>query len=169
VHAAIRSARSARFGATQVLDPGGPAIRPHGRVALGVAHDGSAVVAWSSPHGSYRAGIHSAVRVATAGLRGRFGAQRELAPSGAVGDVAVGADGATIVVWSQLVPEEEERDVIAAVRPRGASAFAAPEAVSPSEHAAMPVAAFDPRTGRPVVAWVARSEQGSTLRVSQRG
>jgi hypothetical protein len=168
VYAAIRSGGSARFAPTQVLDPGGPALRPFGRVALDVGGDGSAVVAWSSPEGGYRIGTHSAVRVATARARGRFGAQRELAPSGAVGDVAFGADGAVIVVWSQLVPEEQERDVIAAVRPAGASRFGAPEAVSPSEHASMPVAAFDPRTGQPLVAWVARSEQVSTLRVAQR-
>jgi hypothetical protein len=168
VYAAIRRAGSARFRTEQVLDPGGPAIRPFGRAALAVADDGSAVVAWSSPQGSYRAGIHRAVRVATAGPRGRFGAQRELAPSGAVGDVAVGAGGAAIVVWSQLVPEDEARDVVAVVRAAGASAFGAPEAVSPSEHAVTPVAAFDPRSGRPVAAWVALNEQGSLLRVAER-
>jgi hypothetical protein len=168
VYAAIRRPGSARFATTQVLDPGGPAIRPFGRAALAVADDGSAVVAWSSPQGSYRAGIHRAVRVATAWPRGRFGAQRELAPSGAVGDVAVGADGAAIVLWSQLVPEDQPRDVVAAVRPAGASDFGAPEAISPSEHAVTPVAAFDPRTGRPMAAWVALSEQSSTLRTAER-
>jgi hypothetical protein len=168
VYAAIRSAGSARFATTQVLDPGGPAIRPFGRAALAVADDGSAVVAWSSPEGSYRAGIHRAVRVATAGPRGRFGPQRELAPSGAVGDVAVGAGGAAIVLWSQLVPEDEPRDVVAAVRASGAGDFGLPEAISPSEHAVTPVAAFDPHTGRPMAAWVALNEQGSTLRVAER-
>ena len=87
VYAAVRRAGASRFRAAQVLDAGGPAIRAEGTVALGVAGDGSSVVAWSSPQGSYRAGIQQSVRVATAGPRGRFGAQREQAPSGA------GADG----------------------------------------------------------------------------
>jgi hypothetical protein len=108
--------------------------------------------------------------LATAGPRGRFGLQRELAPSGAVGDVAVGAGGAVLVVWSQLAPEEEPVDVIAALRPAGASRFGAPEAVSPSERAHDPAAAFDPRTGHFVVAWAATAtgSQGEALRVAER-
>jgi hypothetical protein len=170
VYAAVRSAGSARFGAAQLLDPGGPAIRSPGRVALGLGRDGSAVVAWSSPRGSFAGGISSAVRVASAGPRGRFGLQRELAPSGAVGEVAVGAGGAALVVWSQLAPEEEPVDVIAALRPGGASAFGAPEAVSPSERAHDPSVAFDPRTGHAVVAWAATpaGSQGEVLRVAER-
>jgi hypothetical protein len=168
VYAAVMEPPSSRFGPAQVLDPGGPALRPHGRVAVDVADDGSALVAWSSPQGGYSAGIRSAVRVATAGPRGRFGPQRELAPSGAVGDVAVGRGGAAIVVWSRLFPEEEERDVTAAVRPAGAPDFGAPEAVSPSERTTTAVAAFDPRTEQPAVAWVALGDQGETLRVSER-
>jgi hypothetical protein len=168
VYAAVMEPRSSRFGAAQVLDPGGPALRPHGRVAPGVADDGSALVAWSSPQGGYSAGIRSPVMIATAGPRSRFGPPRELAATGAVGDAAIGPGGAAIVVWSRLFPEEEERDLMAAVRPAGARDFGAPEPVSPSERATTPVAAFNPRTGRPTVAWVALSEQGETLRVSER-
>jgi hypothetical protein len=170
VYAAARSAGSARFGAAQVLDRGGPAIRPNGRVALAVGRDGAAVVAWSSPLGSYSAGPRSAVRVASASPRGRFGAQRELAPSGAVGDVAIGAGGAAIVVWSQVAGEEEPLDVIAALRPAGASDFGTPEAVSPRERASYPAAAFDPKSGQPVVVWSATpaGSQGQVLRVARR-
>jgi hypothetical protein len=169
VYAATRSAGSSRFGAAQALDRGGPAIRPDGRVALAVGRDGAAVVAWSSPLGSY-GGTRSAVRVASAGPRGRFGAQRELAPSGAVGDVAIGAGGAAIVVWSQLAGEQEPLDVIAALRPPGASEFGAPEAASPQERASYPAAAFDPRTGQPVVVWAATpaGNDGQALRMAQR-
>jgi hypothetical protein len=170
VYAAVRSAGSARFSAAQALDRGGPAIRPNGRVALAVGRDGSAVVAWSSPLGSYSAGLRSAVRVATAGPLGRFGAQSELAPSGAVGDVAIGAGGAAIVVWSQVAGEEEPLDVIAAVRPAGASAFATPEPVSPRESASYPAAAFDPRSGQPVVVWTGTpaGSPGQVLRMARR-
>jgi hypothetical protein len=170
VYAAVRSAGSARFGAAQALDRGGPAIRPDGRVALAVGRDGAAVVAWSSPLGSYGAGTRSAVRVASAGPRGRFGAQRELAPSGAVGDVAIGAGGAAIVVWSQLAGEQEPLDVIAALRPAGASDFGASEAVSPRERASYPAAALDPRTGQPVVVWAGTpaGSEGQALRMARR-
>jgi hypothetical protein len=110
------------------------------------------------------------VRVASAGPRGHFGAQRELAPSGAVGDVAIGADGAAIVVWSQLAGEQEPLDVIAALRPAGASAFGSPEAVSPRERASHPAAAFDPRSGQPVVVWAGTpaGSQGQVLRMARR-
>ena len=170
VYASVRSAGAARFATAQALDRGGPAIRPAGTVALAIGRDGSAVVAWSSPLGSYAAGTRSAVRVATAGSRGRFGAQRELAPSGAVGDVAIGADGAAIVVWSQLEGEQEPVQAIAALRPAGASDFGPPEAASPSERASYPAAAFDPRTGQPVVVWSATpaGAQGQVLRVARR-
>jgi hypothetical protein len=170
VYAAVRSAGSARFSAAQALDRGGPAIRPNGRVAFAVGRDGSAVVAWSSPLGSYSAGLRSAVRVATAGPLGRFGAQSELAPSGAVGDVAIGAGGAAIVVWSQVAGEEEPLDSIAAVRPAGASAFATPEPVSPRESASYPAAAFDPRSGQPVVVWTGTpaGSLGQVLRMARR-
>jgi hypothetical protein len=83
VYAAVRPAGASRFSAAQVLDAGGPAIRPEGTVALAVAGDGSAIVAWSSPQGRYPEGIQHIVRVATAGPRGRFATPRELAPSGA--------------------------------------------------------------------------------------
>jgi hypothetical protein len=110
------------------------------------------------------------VRVASAGPRGHFGAQRELAPSGAVGDVAIGARGAGIVVWSQVAGEEEPLDVIAALRPAGASAFGPPEAVSPSERASYPAAAFDPRSGQPVVVWAGTpaGSPGEALRMARR-
>jgi hypothetical protein len=170
VYAAVRAAGSARFGAAQALDRGGPAIRPAGRVALAVGRDGAAVVAWASPLGSYGAGTRSAVRVASAGPRGRFGGQRELAPSGAVGDVAIGADGAAIVVWSQLAGEQTPLNVLAALRPAGASEFGAPEAASPQERASHPAAAFDPRTGQPVVVWAGApaGSPGQVLRMARR-
>jgi hypothetical protein len=166
VYAAVRSAGAARFGVAQALDLGGPAIRPNGRATLAVGPDGSAVIAWSSPRG----GGSSAVRVAAAGPRGRFGAMRELAPNGAVGDVAVGARGAAIVVWSQVAGEEEPLDVIAALRPAGASDFGPPEPASPRERASYPAAAFDPRTGQPVVVWSAMpaGSSGQVLRMARR-
>jgi hypothetical protein len=176
-----------RLGRPQTLGP------QRGLVDLSaaMASNGRAVVAWgsqdvgeeaneayrvyatarrSSPLGSYGAGPRSAVRVASAGPRGHFGAQRELAPSGAVGDVAIGARGAAIVVWSQVAGEEEPLDVIAALRPAGASAFGPPEAVSPSERASYPAAAFDPRSGQPVVVWAGTpaGSPGEALRMARR-
>jgi hypothetical protein len=95
---------------------------------------------------------------------------RELAPNGAVPDVAVGAGGAAIVVWSQVAGEEEPYDVIAALRSAGASDFGPPEPASPRERASHPAAAFDPGTGQPVVVWSATpaGSSGQVLRTARR-
>jgi len=109
------------------------------------------------------------VRVASAAPHGGFGAKAELAPDGAVSDLAIARDGTAIVVWSALA-DEEPRGVVAALRPAGAAAFAASEAVSPVEGSYQAAVAFDPRTNHPVVAWTGTPAGGTSeaLRVAER-
>lgn len=147
------SHRSRRFSATQTLDTGSAIGRPAGRIALAFSPGGKATVAWSAvgPNQTFP------VMVAAAGRGGRFAAPQLLAASGAVGGVAVRADGAAVVAWSRHVGEQQPVGVLASVRGPGATAFGAPEEVSGSERAFLPpIVAIDPLTGRPSMAWGAR-------------
>ena len=68
------------------------------------------------------------------------------------------ADGAAVVVWSLLLGSDEPVQVFGSVRPRGASAFGAPEAIGDRELGFFPpLVAFDPASGRPVAAWGSRT------------
>jgi hypothetical protein len=115
-------------------------------------------------------------------LSGNPGGFRLLARRAVPGSAAIAASDAGVVAaaWTeatngvagrvrQITGEQEPLDVVAALRPAGGSDFGSPEEVSPREGATTPVAAFDPRTGRPSVAWVATNEQGATLRMAERG
>jgi hypothetical protein len=96
------------------------------------------------------------VMAATADPRGRFAPAQALAASGAVGGVAVRADGAAIVTWADSLGDQVTDQAMAAVRPAGAEAFGAPEPIAAPDVAGPPVVAFDPATGRPTAAWPAR-------------
>ena len=58
----------------------------------------------------------------------------------------------------------------AAVRPAGATDFGTPEMVSPRERPTFTSAAFDPRTGQPVVVWAGTpaGANGEALRTARR-
>jgi hypothetical protein len=138
-----------------VLDPGAGIARPPGRIALGVAPDGTATVAWSQVVG--RPVTSYPVRVATSNTSGVFGAAADLAPSGAVHDVEVGPAGTALVVWGMLLDNPDQADqIVAAVRAGGATTFGAAEVVSEPDDPSIAVAAFDPVTGSPAIAWTAR-------------
>lgn len=159
----VRSARLSRggrrFSATQTLDPGSAAARPEGNIALAFTPGGKATVAWSA----VAAGDTFPVMAAAAKRGGRFGAPQRLAPSGAVGDVSVRADGAAVVAWSALLGSQQPVQVFGSVRPAGAEAFGAPEAIGGLEAGfAPPLVAFDPVSGRPTAAWGARPKQPET-------
>jgi hypothetical protein len=152
VRAAVR--RGHEFGAAQVLDPGGtPFASIPDRIALALTDDGRATLVWANAF----AGANP-VKVATTNGGGRFGASTQLAPSGAVGDVAVSATGATLVTWTSfegVFGGDHDTRVMAAVRSGESTAFGPPEAVGPPMPIApqTPRAAFVPRTDTAVVVW----------------
>ena len=158
VRAAIRAPGSATFSRTQLLDPGATVDRVPGRLVLGLAPDGSATVAWSNVVGS-----SNPVRVATTGPRTRFRPAGQVAPNGAVGDVAVSGDGTAVLVWDPFTEfGPEGGQVQAALRPPGAPAFGSAENVSAPEPTELSHggAAFDPATGRAAVVWSRLAEPG---------
>jgi len=159
VRAALRPAGSRGFGYAELLESSeGDDERPAGRVVAAMAPDGTATVAWSSIAGA-RSPHTFPARVATAGPAQGFGPMQTLAPNAAVGDVAMDARSATVVVWATLaIPgvSQVTQQVFASLRGAGAAAFAAPEAVGPAERAELPRAAFEPLSGRPAVVWISR-------------
>jgi hypothetical protein len=171
VRAAQRPAGPRAFRAAQELERSEGIERPAGRVAAALAPDGKATVAWSSITGArFPSGFPA--RVATADSSLRFGAPQTLAPNAAVGDVTSDNRGATLVVWVTLPQagnNQTTSQVFANLRAAGAPAFAAAEQVSPVEHAALPRAAFDPKTRRPAVVWISRtSDTPQQLRFAAR-
>lgn len=165
VHAAALPAGRAAFRDAQLLDPGSGAERPVGRVAIGVAEDGTATVAWSGVVVRRPAGqelqISYPVRSATTDAAGRFGAAGPVAGgNGAVGGLTIDRAGAATVVWTGYRPGSffATTGVLAARRPRGADAFAVETVTDrprdPNE--SPPAAALDARSGRVVVLWGGR-------------
>ncbi|MDX6679517.1 MAG: hypothetical protein QOE31_3569 [Solirubrobacteraceae bacterium] len=159
----VRAARLARggrrFTATQTLDPGAAINRPEGSIALAFTPGGRATIAWSS----VAAASTFPVMVAAAGTGGRFAAAQQLAPSGAVGGLAVRADGAAVVSWSSLIGSQQPIQVFGSVRPAGATTFAAAEAIGvPEVGIGASCVAIDPVSGRAVVAWDSRPKDPTT-------
>jgi len=155
VRAAVRSAgRTALFGRAQLLDPGEARDRPAGRIALAMSTEGRATLAWSNARGRTFP-LTYPVRTASTGRTGGFRPVAQLADNGGVRDVAVAADGSTLVAWSPYDPEEERpTPLYARVRPAGAAAFGAAELVSPPDGSTIGSdVAYSPRTGRPTAVW----------------
>jgi hypothetical protein len=155
VYAATLAPRASRFGAVQTLDPGATVERPFGMVALAAAPDGRVTVAWTAVRGG-GAAISFPVEAAQSDAAGRFAPAQELAPSGAVGSVAIRRDGVAIVTWATVAGIQQTTQAMAAIRPANATAFAAPEAIAGPDVAGPPTVAFDPATGRAIAAWPAR-------------
>ena len=162
VYAASAIGPSHRFATAHVLDPGGAVERPAGRVSLAVANDGSATVGWSSILSTGAGTFAYPALVADADAAGHFTAARQLAPSAALEDLALGPDGLLLAVFSTLPHGnyQQGEQVLAALRPSGAVQFAAPEAVSPVERALEARGAFDPTTGRPTIIWIGQPGAG---------
>ena len=139
-----------------MLDPGAGIARSPGRVAIGVAPNGVATVAWSQAVGTPVSTFP--VRVATSSAAGVFGPSTDLAALGAVQDVAVNSQGTALVVWGgiTLADPQQAVQVMASIRPGGSSSFGAAETVSAADQPSIADAAFDPVTGQPVVVWTAR-------------
>jgi hypothetical protein len=168
VHAALRTnALTGGFSRVQELERSEGIERPAGTVAAAIAPDGTATVAWSGITGTSFPHLYPARVATTGGGKTPFGAPLTLAPSAAVGDVAVDADGTALVVAATLpVPGDNQTSdqVFASLRPAGAAAFAIPELISAPERARLPQAAFNPVTHQPAVVWVS-APQGATQRL----
>lgn len=154
VRAAQLAPTARRFAAAQTLDPGNARRFPEGRLGLAFASDGRATLAWSAV-GAYPT---YPVMAAIARPSHRFAAPQQLAPSGAVGDVDVRADGAAIVVWDTLAGPQEPTQVFAAVKRATAAKFAAAEPVGVPEDARLPRVAFNTITGQPTTSWNGRPD-----------
>jgi hypothetical protein len=162
VRAALRTPRAARFGSAQVIDPGeANGERVAGRMRLAMAADGTAALAWSNARGRVR-DLTQPVRVTVAERDGGFGPFVELAASGAARDVAVRADGAALVTWTDprgrtFAPVSPQ--TFAALRPGPGQPFGPAELIASSSPDSglgrQAAAAYDPRTGRPTVIWTA--------------
>jgi hypothetical protein len=170
VRAALRGAGARRFGRSAVLDPGETRDRVRGHLAAVVARGGAVTLAWTNVRGAT-----FPLRTASAPAHGPFAAATEVVPDGVVGGLAVSAAGSTVLSWSDSRHEELEspppRDVFAALRPAGATAFGPPERVSTPEldDSDPAVPAFDPRSGRPTLGWPAGPDPGSArMRISTR-
>lgn len=156
----IVSAARLRKGAgrffTQTLDHGGAVGRPQGRIAVAIAPDGRATAAWSAI--AVGPGRNSLFPVMTArsDRGGFFAPKRAIAASGAVGDVAVRADGATAIVWARALGPQQTDQAQAALRAARSSTFGPSEEIAAPDMADPPLVAFNPRSGQPIAAWAAR-------------
>jgi hypothetical protein len=156
VRAATLARGAHRFSAAQTLDPGRGINPPVGVVALAVAADGRATAAWSGVRRTSNADVSFPVTTATSDRAGRFARATEIAPFGAVGGLAVRADGAAIVTWARSEGQVLTGQASAAARSAGAPSFGTAEAIADADVASPPTAAFNPVTGSPTVAWAAR-------------
>src|SRR5436190_19850014 len=157
VRAATLPAGARTFRPAQTLYVSQGIDRPAATVALGLTDAGIATVAWSGVSGT-RPSFTYPVLASTSDGAGRFGVPQEVAPNGALGDLALARDGRALLTWARVAGGSYQitDQVFAALRPAGATAFGPPEAVAPPDVASEPHAAFDPVTGRPTVVWSAR-------------
>lgn len=153
LRAATQAPRGERFSTPQLLDRGTNDHRPQGGLKISLDGRGRATLAWSSVRD---AGGFPVFAAAATDVSGRFGAPQQIAPMGAVGGLAVREDGAAIVTYARVVREQVTDQAYAAVRPARSTAFGAPEALGPVDHALPPVVAFKTSGGHPTAAWSAR-------------
>ena len=151
-----RSAGASRFGPVQRVDPGARPVQgfeePHGRPLAALAGDGTAVVAWARA----RDEPTGALRVAIASPDGRFGRPVDLGQAARFGALAVRDDGAVLVGW-----RTRQGRLVATLRRPGATAFERPEPFTSDRGLDVASAAFDPRSGRPLLVWGKREELGT--------
>jgi hypothetical protein len=171
VRAAIRAPRARRFGPTRVMDPGDGIERVPGRLCLAMAPDGSAVLAWSNVRGRYPDWTFPA-RVAIADAGADFGPVTELAANGGVAEAVARGDGAMLVSWTRPYLLNAPPQTHAALRAGPGQSFGPPELIAESSPQIGfdrgVEAAFDPRTGRPSVVWIASGPGADALQLATR-
>ena len=150
---AVRPAGGRSFRAAQTLERMKTAVAYLPRLAPVLALAGTnAYVAWTGHDTAWRA------RVSRTDASGHFSAAQSPSPAGtnvALGGLAALPDGTAAMTWSGLDSENLVKDVVAAVRPAGASAFGAPELVSGAA-LRLPSVALDLTTRQPTVTWAQR-------------
>jgi hypothetical protein len=155
VQAATRSPGQASFGPAENLSQSGQsAAGPQ----VAIAPDGTTTVIWRRSNGS-----NSIVQAATrqAG-QGTFGAVQDLSQAGRsafLHQVATGASGATVVVWSRS--DGTSPVIQAASRAPGEASFGTPETLSQTGQSAGDPQAAIAGDGTTVVTW--RRSNGSNL------
>ena len=173
VRAAIRAPGARRFGQTRVMDPGEGIERVPGRLALAMAPDGSAVLAWSNVRGRFP-DLGYPLRVAVAEAGAGFGPVAQLAANAGAADAIVRSDGAMLVVANTELNSvvQVPRQTLAAVRPGSGGPFGPPELIADSAPSVGAdrgaAAAFDPRTGRAATVWTASSPGSDVLQYAVR-
>lgn len=113
VGAAIRSSGAHPFGRGQTLDAGAANKRSQGTVALTLAPDGTATVAWSSA----QRGADPIRTASTTHGGARFGPIQALGQQGGVAGLATDAPARTVLVWTS------RGTVLAAIRAKPSAPF----------------------------------------------
>jgi hypothetical protein len=147
---AVRDARGHNFHSARRLETFSDRLPQGAGIDVAVAADGAGVVGWTG-----RAGGRFVARAAD--LRGAPQTLSPLDADAVLGGVDVAPGGRAAAVWAPPL-DTPSPQVFAAVRATGAAAFGAPEAVSPAYREVVgPDVAVDPKSGRVLAAWLART------------
>jgi hypothetical protein len=148
---AVRDADGHALHASRTLESFPQRLPQGAAVDVAIADDGSGAVGWTG---------HEDTQFVARAADLRGGAAQTLSAPDAdavLGGVAAGPGGAAVAVWAPPL-DTPAPQVLAAYRPAGASGFGPAETVSPAyREVVAPVVALDPRSGRALAAWVART------------
>jgi len=152
VRVATRSSGGHAFHSARLFETYSERAPQGAGVRVALASDGTGVVGWTG-----RQAGHFVAHVADVG--GDVGLTVSSPASDAVlGGVAAGPGGAAAAIWAPPL-DTPSPQVFAAVR-ENAGIFGPPEAVgAPQREVATPAIGIDPKTRRPLAAWVARTGQ----------
>ena len=165
VYATVRGPRARSFSRARHVGAAARITCESRTIDLIVDGAGRATVAWSQRDSARE----RSVRIAMLNRAGRVMAREHLG-SGDFGDLALAPDGTALVTWDDgldpldftelplpgpTLPDGARRGrAFAALRPPGGTGFGPPELVSaPYEDVGPPRAAFEPRSGLPVLLW----------------
>jgi hypothetical protein len=145
IHAAVRPRTAARFELTRRLERG---ELVEGGIRMAAARDGTVTLAWNGATG---------LQVQRTARSGRLGAPQAPPLGMELSDLAMRPDGTAVCVGGVRATAPGGRliaEVVAALR--GPHGEAGPrEVVAVESGDVTPVVAFDPRSGQPVVVWLA--------------
>jgi hypothetical protein len=171
VYAAVRTAGTRSFHAARLLGAGSFSTCESRTIDVAVGPDGGTTVAWSL----WDDRVERSVHVAALDAHGRMVSSDRLG-TGNLADVAIASDGTAMVTWNDrsdptdlgdysMPPSSSPGHALAALRAPEADRFGASELVSAEdEDAFLPVAAFAPRTRRPLLQWLSLPRAGDPPR-----
>ena len=152
VRVATRSAGGHAFHSARLFETYSERAPQEAGVRVALASDGTGVVGWT--------GRQDGRFVARAADVGGVVARTVSSPAAdaVLGDVSAGPGGAAAAIWSPPL-DTAPPQVFAAVRDNE-GVFGSPEAVgTPQREVTTPAIGIDPRTHRPLAAWVGRTGQ----------